>query len=85
MAHLIGVPPCTVDGGQLTLISAGLNALSLIVGFAILDAILRTLAFEQRPVFTVYRHGSLIGATTPSSAIIIVAGAAYTALVLPGT
>ena len=51
----------TVDGG--------LNALSLIVGFVTLNAIQKTMAFDQRPVFTGYRQGSPIGATILSSAL----------------
>lgn len=74
----------TVDGGQLTLISAGLNALSLIVGFAIFDAIRKTLSFDKRLVFAGYRQGSLIGAKTLSIAIIATGVAAYAALVLLG-
>lgn len=41
----------TVDGGQLTLITAGLNAVTIIVGFTIFAAIRRTLAFDRRLVF----------------------------------
>src|SRR5215469_6995152 len=44
----------TVDGGQRTLISAGLNSLSFIVGFAIFAAIRRTVAFDKRLVFAGY-------------------------------
>ena len=72
----------TVDGGRLTLISAGLNALSLIVGFAIFDAIRKTLAFDKRLVFAGYRQASLIGAKTLSVGIIAVGVALYAALVL---
>lgn len=74
----------TVDGGRLTLISAGLNALSLIVGFAIFDAIRRTLAFDKRLVFAGYRQASLIGAKTLSIGIIAIGVAVYAALVLLG-
>ncbi len=72
----------SVDGGRLTLISAGLNALSLIVGFAVFDAIRKTLAFDKRLVFAGYRPGRLIAAKTLSVTIIGIAVAGYAALVL---
>ncbi|WP_042379850.1 hypothetical protein [Streptacidiphilus melanogenes] len=74
----------TVDGGELTLISAGLNALSLIVGFAVFDAIRRTLAFDRRLVFAGFRQPTLIGAKTLSITVISAAVALYAALVLLG-
>ncbi|ACU72474.1 integral membrane protein [Catenulispora acidiphila DSM 44928] len=72
----------TVDGGQLTLISAGLNAMAMIVGFAIFDAIRKALAFDKRLVFAGYRQASLIGAKTLSIAAIATGVAVYAALVL---
>jgi hypothetical protein len=36
-----------VDGRHLTLISAGLNSLTLITGFAVFAAIRKTLAFDR--------------------------------------
>ena len=62
-----------VDARDLTLISAGLNALTLITGFAVFAAIRRTLAFDQRLVFAGYRQPVLIAAKT--SAIAVVAAA----------
>jgi hypothetical protein len=50
----------TVDGGHLTLITAGLNAVTMIVGFAVFAAIRRTLAFDKRLVFAGYRQATLI-------------------------
>ena len=41
----------TVDGGRLTLITAELNAVTIIVGFA---AIRRTLTFDKRLAFAGY-------------------------------
>jgi hypothetical protein len=72
----------TVNGGHLTLISAGLNSVTIIVGFAVFAAIRRTLAFDKRLILDGYRQGTLIAAKT--SAIVIVAGAvaAFTSLVL---
>jgi hypothetical protein len=72
----------TVDGGRLTLISAGLNSLTMITGFAIFAAIRRTLAFDQRLVFAGYRQATLIAAKTSAVAVIAAAVALYTALVL---
>jgi ABC-2 type transport system permease protein len=72
----------TVDGGQLTLISAGLNALTIIVGFAIFAAICKTLAFDKRLVFAGYRQATLIAAKTLAITIVAAAVVLYTAAVL---
>jgi hypothetical protein len=71
-----------VDGGHLTLITAGLNAATIIVGFAVFAAIRRTLAFDKRLVFVGYRQATLIAAKTSAIAIVAAAVAAYTCLVL---
>ena len=71
-----------VDGGHLTPISAGLNSVTIIVGFAIFAAIRRTLAFDKRLVFAGYRQGTLIAAKTSAIAIVAAAVAAFTSLVL---
>jgi hypothetical protein len=73
-----------VDGGHLTLISAGLNSVTMIAGFVVFDAVRKALAFDRRLVLAGYRHSTLIGAK--SLAVTVVAGAiaVYTALaVLP--
>ncbi len=72
----------TVDAGHLILISAGLNSLTIIVGFAVFAAIRKTLAFDQRLVFAGYRQASLISAKTLAIAILAAAVACYTAVVL---
>ncbi|HEX5296696.1 MAG TPA: hypothetical protein VFW50_06895 [Streptosporangiaceae bacterium] len=72
----------TVDGGHLTLITAGLNSVTMIVGFAVFAAIRRTLAFDRRLVFAGYRQATLIAAKTSAIAIIAVVIAAFTSLVL---
>ena len=72
----------TVDGGHLTLITAGLNSVTIIVGFAIFAAIRRTLAFDKRLVFAGYRQATLIAAKTSAIAIVAAAVAAFTSLVL---
>jgi ABC-2 type transport system permease protein len=71
-----------VDGRHLTLISAGLNALTLITGFAVFAAIRKTLAFDKRLVFAGYRQPTLIAAKTAAIAVVAAAVAAYTAVVL---
>ena len=72
----------TVDGGHLTLITAGLNAVTIIAGFAIFAAIRRTLAFDRRLVFAGYRQATLITAKTLAIAVVAAGVAGYTALVL---
>lgn len=72
----------SVDGGHLSLISAGLNALSMIVGFAVFDAIRKSLTFDRRLVFAGYRQGTLIAAKTLATATIAAGVAAYAALVM---
>jgi ABC-2 type transport system permease protein len=71
-----------LDGRHLTLISAGLNALTLITGFAVFAAIRKTLAFDKRLVFAGYRQPTLIAAKTAAIAIVAAAVAGYTAVVL---
>ena len=70
----------SVDGGHLTLITAGLNSVTIIVGFAIFAAIRRTLAFDKRLVFAGYRQATLIAAKASAIAIVAAAVAAFTSL-----
>ena len=72
----------SVNGGQLTLISAGFNSLALIVGFSVFDAVRKTLTFDRRLVFAGYRQATLIGAKTCATAVISGLIACYTAVVL---
>ena len=72
----------TVDSRDLTLISAGLNSLTIIVGFAVFVAIRRALPFDKRLVFAGYRPGTLIGAKITAITILAGAVALYTAGVL---
>ena len=72
----------SVDGGHLTLITAGLNAVTMITGFAVFAAIRRTLAFDKRLVFAGYRQATLITAKTLAIAIVAAAIAGDTCLVL---
>jgi ABC-2 type transport system permease protein len=72
----------TVDGGDLTLITAGLNALTIITGFAVFHAVHTTLGFDRRLVFAGYRQATLIAAKTLATSILAVAVAVYAGLVL---
>ena len=72
----------TVDGGHLTLITAGLNSVTMITGFAVFAAIRRTLAFDRRLVFAGYRQPTLIAAKALAIAVVAAGVAAYTALAL---
>lgn len=71
-----------VDGGHLSLISAGLNSLTIIVGFAVFAAIRKTLAFDKRLVFAGYRHSTLVAAKTMAITLLSAGVALYTSLVL---
>ncbi|MET7481647.1 hypothetical protein [Streptomyces sp. NPDC005538] len=71
-----------VDGGHLTLISAGLNSVTMIAGFVVFDAVRKALAFDRRLVFSGYRHGTLIGAKSLAVALVATAIALYTAVAM---
>ncbi|WP_019065228.1 hypothetical protein [Streptomyces prunicolor] len=71
-----------VDGGQLTLISAGLNSVTMIAGFVVFDAVRKALTFDRRLVFAGYRQSTLIGAKSLSIALVAGAIALYTALAM---
>ncbi|MGQ4383461.1 hypothetical protein [Streptomyces sp. SAS_270] len=71
-----------VDGGRLTLISAGLNSVTMIAGFVVFDAVRKALAFDRRLVFAGCRQATLIGAKTLAVALVATAIALYTALAI---
>ncbi|MEU9395390.1 hypothetical protein [Streptomyces sp. NPDC048324] len=71
-----------VDGGHLTLISAGLNSVTMIAGFVVFDAVRKALAFDRRLVFAGYRQTTLIGAKSLAIACVAAAIALYTALAM---
>lgn len=71
-----------VDGGHLTLISAGLNALTIITGFAVFHAVHTTIGFDRRLVFAGYRQAILVAAKTLATGVIAIAVALYAGLVL---
>ncbi|MFD4261313.1 hypothetical protein ACFWR9_27710 [Streptomyces sp. NPDC058534] len=69
-----------VDAGHLTLITAGLNCVTMIAGFVVFDAVRKSLAFDRRLVFAGYRQSTLIGAKTLAVAAVATGIALYTAL-----
>jgi hypothetical protein len=71
-----------VDGGRLGLISAGLNSLTLIVGFAVFAAVRRALALDRRLVFAGYRQSALIAAKSVATVVVASAIALYASVVL---
>jgi len=71
-----------VDGAHLTLISTGLNSVTLIAGFVVFDAVRKAVAFDRRLVFAGYRQATLIGAKSLAIAAVATAIALYTALAI---
>ncbi|QDQ14804.1 ABC transporter permease [Streptomyces spectabilis] len=71
-----------VDGKHITLITAGLNSLTMISGFVVFDAVRKALAFDKRLAFAGYRQSTLIGAKMLAIAIVAGTIALYTALAL---
>ncbi|MFG2683635.1 hypothetical protein [Streptomyces sp. NPDC048392] len=69
-----------VDGGHLTLISAGLNSVTMIAGFVVFDAVRKALAFDRRLVFAGYRQSTLVGAKILAVSAVATGIALYTAL-----
>jgi ABC-2 type transport system permease protein len=71
-----------VDGRHLGLITAGMNSLTLITGFAVFAAIRRALPLDRRLVFAGYRQSRLIAAKTLATVLVAASIAAYASLVL---
>ena len=71
-----------VDGRRLSLLTAGMNALTLIVGFAVFAAIRRALPLDRRLVFAGYRQFLLLAAKSVATALVSAAVALYASLVL---
>lgn len=70
------------DGRELSLITAGMNSLTLIVGFAVFIAVRRALPLDRRLVFAGYRQAMLVAAKSMAATAVAVVVAAYAALVL---
>ncbi len=71
-----------VDGHNLTLITAGLSAITLITGFVVFAAVRRSLSFDRRLVLSGYRPAALITAKTSAALVQAVAVGAYAAIIL---
>ena len=71
-----------VDGHNLSLISAGLNTITIIAGFVVLTATRRAMAFARRLVLSGYRPGALIAAKTVAAVAGALVISGYAALVL---
>jgi len=71
-----------VDGRHLGLVTAGMNSLTLIVGFAVFAAIRRALPLDRRLVFAGYRQSLLVGAKALATAVVAVVVALYATVVL---
>lgn len=71
-----------VDGRQLSLITAGLNVVTLIVGFAVFAAVRRALAFDRRLVACGFRQSALIAAKCLAVLLVSIAVSLYATLVL---
>jgi ABC-2 type transport system permease protein len=72
----------TVDGHNLTLITAGLSSITLITGFVVFAAVRRSLPFDRRLVLSGYRPAALIAAKTSAAVVQAVAIGAYAAIVM---
>jgi ABC-2 type transport system permease protein len=71
-----------VDGRHLSLITAGLNVLTLIVGFAVFAAVRRALPFDRRLVSCGFSQSKLIAAKSVAVAIVSVSVALYATAVM---
>lgn len=67
-----------IDGRHLSLITAGLNVLTLIVGFAVFAAVRRALTFDRRLAAAGYRRATLLAAKSITVAAVAMSVAAYT-------
>lgn len=71
-----------VDGRHLALITAGLNALTLIVGFMVFAAVRRALEFDRRLISCGYRQAAIVGAKAIALVAVAVVVAACATAVL---
>ncbi len=71
-----------VDGREFTLVTAGMNALTIITGFAVFTAIRRALPLDRRLVFAGYRQSLLIAAKSLATLTVALGVALYAALVM---
>jgi ABC-2 type transport system permease protein len=71
-----------VDGHNLTLITAGLNSITLLTAFVVFAAVRRSRPFDRRLVLSGYRPAALIAAKTGAALVQAVAVGAYAAIVM---
>ena len=71
-----------VDGHNLTLITAGLSAITLIAGFVVFAATRRAIPFDRRLVLSGYRPAALITAKTVAALAVAAAVGGYAAVVI---
>jgi hypothetical protein len=71
-----------VDGHDLTLITAGLSAITLITGFVIFAAVRRSLAFDRRLVLSGYRPAALFAAKSNAALAQAVGIGAYASVIM---
>jgi ABC-2 type transport system permease protein len=71
-----------VDGRELGLVTAGMNSLTLIVGFAVFAAIRRALPLDRRLVFAGYRQSLLVAAKSLATVVVGATVALYASVVL---
>jgi ABC-2 type transport system permease protein len=71
-----------VDGHNLTLITAGLNSITLLTAFVVFAAVRRSRPFDRRLVLSGYRPAALIAAKTTAALVQAVAVGAYAAIVM---
>ena len=71
-----------VDGHDLTLITAGLSAITLITGFVVFAAVRRSAPFDRRLVLSGYRPAALIAAKISAALVQAVAVGAYAAIIM---
>ena len=71
-----------VDGHDLTLITAGLSAITLITGFVVFAATRRAIPFDRRLILSGYRPAALITAKTAAALAVAAAVGGYAAVVI---
>ena len=71
-----------VDGHDLTLITAGLSAITLITGFVVFAATRRAIPFDRRLILSGYRPAALITAKTTAALAVAAAVGGYAAVVI---
>jgi ABC-2 type transport system permease protein len=71
-----------VDGHDLTLITAGLSAITLITGFVVFSATRRAIPFDRRLILSGYQPAALITAKTVAALAVAAAVGGYAAVVM---